>query len=207
METTMKVLPFAELSEADERTRRFTSLGFATSGMLTPEASAEFQQRSIADADLVEDIPEGTRNSYERIRLFHSYGILCYELFTVTDDLTWIVLEQALRERFVAFYAGEVPIVDKHGATATLSATNFEAINKAFRKGGSHAKGWRLRLAPTGVMTMPLTLAPLLSWAHRVRLLDGQRNRRVQLAVFPELRNHFAHGVGYRLGMPNESSR
>jgi hypothetical protein len=29
----------------------------------------------------------------------------------------------------------------------------------------------------------------------------------VQLAVFPKVRNHFAHGGGYRLGMPNESAR
>src|SRR6202022_2441223 len=100
----MNILTFAELATPDERTRRFTGMGFATSGMLSPEDSAELQQESIADAELLDVVPEGTRNGFERIRKFHSYGILCYDLFTVTDDLTWIVLEQALRERFTAFY-------------------------------------------------------------------------------------------------------
>lgn len=84
----MEIQTFAELIAADERTRRFIQLGFATGGMLTPEASAEFQQMSIADADLVAAAPEGTRSSFERVRLFHAYGILCYELFTLTDDLS-----------------------------------------------------------------------------------------------------------------------
>ena len=39
---------------------------------------------------------------------------------------------------------------------------------------------------------MPLALDPLLRWAHAVALLDGQRNRRVQLSVYAETRNHFA---------------
>jgi hypothetical protein len=175
--------------------------------MLTPEASAEFQQLSIAEGNLVEAVPEGTRSSFERIRQFHSYGVLCYDLFTLTDDLTWTVLEQALRERFVAFYSGEIPIVNKNGTTEILSATNFETISEEFRGGGGHAKGWQLLADATTKMTVPLTLTPLLRWARHAGLLDGQRNRRVQLSVFPDLRNHFAHGAGFRLGMPNESAR
>jgi hypothetical protein len=81
----VRVRSFAELTTADERTRRFTSLGFATSGMLTPEASAAFQQQTIEGADLVDAVPEATRNSFDRIRLFQSDGVLCYDLFTLTD--------------------------------------------------------------------------------------------------------------------------
>jgi hypothetical protein len=55
---------------------------------------------------------------------------------------------------------------------------------------------------------MPLTLDPLLKWAHGVGLLDGQRNRRIQLSVYAEMRNHFAHGGNIeRLGMPPDSAR
>jgi hypothetical protein len=57
-------------------------------------------------------------------------------------------------------------------------------------------------------MALPLTLEPLLRWAHFAGLLDGQRNRRVQLAVYPDRRNHFAHGGSIeRLGMPPDSAR
>jgi transcriptional regulator with XRE-family HTH domain len=50
-----------ELSTVDERVRRFTPLGLATSHMLRPDAAVEFQQRVIADVVLAPDVPEGTR--------------------------------------------------------------------------------------------------------------------------------------------------
>ncbi|HKF38448.1 MAG TPA: hypothetical protein VKB35_16240, partial [Ktedonobacteraceae bacterium] len=96
---TMDIRTFAELTTPDERSLSFTPLGLAPRG-LSPENAAEFQQRFIAAADLVPTVPDGTRSSFERLRTLHAYGVLCYDLFTVVDDLTLIVLEQALRERF-----------------------------------------------------------------------------------------------------------
>jgi len=40
-----------------------------------------------------------------------------------------------------------------------------------------------------------------------VGLLSGQRNRRLQVTVYPALRNHFAHGAGYGVGTPVQSAR
>ena len=203
----MDIRTFTELTTPDERSLRFTPLGLATGGKLGPENAAEFQQRSIAAADLVPAVPEGTRSSFERLRTLHAYGVLCYDLFTVVDDLTWIVLEQALRERFIEFYGGVVPLVGKDGAQSMFSASDFEAISEAFRQGGSHA-GWRLRLRTQGTsMRLPLTLGPLLRWARQEQLLHGQRNRRVEEDLFNKIRNRFAHGGGFRVGMPNQSAR
>jgi hypothetical protein len=141
------------------------------------------------------------------LRLFHAYGALCYELFTITDDLTWIVLEQTLRVRFIAYYQGAIPIKDRQGNVSTFQAPNFEAITSAFRRGGTH-HGSQFVIGPSSSTRMPLTLDPLLRWAHTVALLDGQRSRRVQLNVYAERRNHFAHGGTLeRLGMPTDSAR
>jgi hypothetical protein len=203
----MDIRTFTELTTPDERTLRFTPWGLATGGKLSPEDAAKFQQRSIAAANLVPAVPEGTRSSFERLRTLHAYGVLCYDLFTVVADQTWVVLEQALRERFIEFYGGVIPLVGKNGAESTFSASNFEAISEAFRRGGSHA-GWQLRLRTQGTsMQLPRTLDPLLRWARREQLLHGQRNRRVEEDVFPKIRNRFAHGGGFRIGMPNESAR
>src|SRR5260221_4972602 len=54
----MDILTFTELTTPDERSLRFTPLGLATGGKLSPEKTAEFQQRSIATADLVPAVPE-----------------------------------------------------------------------------------------------------------------------------------------------------
>src|SRR5438067_12233524 len=107
----MDIRTFAELMAPDERSLRFTPLGLAMGGKLSPESSAEFQQRCIAAADLVPAVPEGVRSSFERLRTLHSYGVICYDLFTVVGDLSWVVLEQSLRERFIEFYGGVIPLI------------------------------------------------------------------------------------------------
>jgi hypothetical protein len=61
--------------------------------MLSPEAASEFQQTSVASAVLVDAVPSKVRASFDRLGNFHSYGVICYDLFSMTDDLIWIVLE------------------------------------------------------------------------------------------------------------------
>ncbi len=204
----MEIRTFAELITPDRRSLGFTSRGLAMGGILRPEDAAEFQQRSIASADLIPAVSDGTRKSFERLRGLHSYGVLFYDAFTVAEDLTLIVLEQAIRERFIEFYAGAIPLVDKRGVADVLQAADFETVSEAFRRGGNQAKGWRLQLRSSRApISMPLTLRPLLLWARLEGLVHGQRNKRVELEIFDKIRNRFAHGAGFRLGMPNESAR
>jgi len=198
---------FEELITADDRSLRFTSLGLATGGKLSPENAAEFQQRSISMADLITTVPKDTRDSFERLRTLHSYGVLCYDLFTVAEDLRWVVLEQALREKFIEYYEGAIPLVDKNKVPSTFKASTFEAVYEAFRWGGSHAKTGRLQLrSRPRAIPIPLTLGPLLRWARHEGLVHGQRNRRLEEAVYERMRNRFAHGAGFRIGMPNQSA-
>lgn len=199
----MDIRTFAELTTPDERSLGFTPLGLASRG-LSPEQAVEFQQRSIAAADLVITVPEGTRSSFERLRTLHAYGVLYYDLFTIVEDGTFGVLEHALRERFITFYNGVILLVRQNGAETTFVATDFEALNAAFRRDGSHAD-WRLRTLGRATR-VPLTLGPLLQWARQEGLLHGQRNRRVE-AVHREIRNRVAHGGSFRIGMPTQSAR
>jgi hypothetical protein len=135
----------------------------------------------------------------------HAYGLLCYDLFTVVDDLSWVVLEQALRERFIQFYGGQIPLTGKHG-DGILPVSDFAEVNEAFRPRGSHAKGWRLRPQAGKSTSMPLSLGPLLRWARSEGLLHGQRNRVREGDLFERMRNAFAHGSGFKIVMPGESS-
>jgi len=201
----MDIRTFADLTTPDIRSLSFTPLGLSPRG-LTPESAAEFQQRAISAADLVPAVPEGTRSSFERLRTLHTYGVLCYDNFTVVEDLTRVVLEQALRERFITFYGEVIPLVRRDGTESMLPASGFDAINAAFRRGGSHARGgWELRNQRTS-MRVPLSLGSLLDWARQEELLHGKRNRLIE-NVLHELRNRFAHGGSFRVGMPNQSAR
>ena len=200
----MKIRTFTELTTADERTLMFSGMGLG--GLLRPEDAADFQQRCIASSDLTEAVPEATTQSFERLRDLHSYGVLWYDAFTLTNDLRWVVLELALRERFIEFYDRSIPLIAKDGSEHEFAATDFASVATAFRWGGSHARRWRLRPRLGSGLKMPLTIGPLVRWARHEGLLAGQRNRLLEQEVFAESRNRFAHGT-YWLGTPNYSAR
>lgn len=204
----MIMRPLDQLTAPDERALRFTPLGFSTGGTMRPEDAAEHHQQTIAQADLAPDVAEETRQSFERLRNIHSYGVLCYDLFTAVDSLSLLVLEQGLADRFLDYYGETIPFVDKNGTERPLRATRFDLVYDALHKGGSHAKGgWRLQLrSKPGSMYFKGTMAHLLEWARREGLLRGQRNRHRE-QVLVKLRNSAAHPTGYQLTTPVDSAR
>ena len=205
----MDIKTFEQLTTPDERTLRFTPLGLSTGPqVLKPEYAAEFQQRVIASCDLHPDVPEDTRNSFERVRTLHSYGILFYEAFTVANDLSWLVMEQAFRERFVTYYNDTIPFVHTIDKTEnTLSVQNFEDLYKAVNRGGTYANpAWNLKLRKSEQsMAFRATFSSLLQWARKEGLLYGQRNKRTE-EVYRRIRNHVAH-QSYHAGMRPDSAR
>jgi hypothetical protein len=206
----VEIRSLTELVTADERTRRFAPLGLALDGLLSPEDAAEFQQRCIASADLSDVVPPEVRASFERLRACHTYGVLWYDAYTVAGDLTSVVLEQALRERFVSFYDSILPIGRASGEVDLVRVQRFQDVHDLWRsKGERNRGGWKLRPASPGLdalIDVPLTLYPLLRWARRERLLHGQRNRHREFMLV-DARNNFGHGAGYNLTSPAESAR
>jgi hypothetical protein len=130
--------------------------------------------------------------------------VLEYEFFSAASDLSLLVIEGALRVRFLEFYEGRVPVVGRRkklkGAEATLLARAFDDVWRASRD-------WQLR-PTTGSRTYPLPtgLEALLAWARREALLPGRRTRGVDKAIV-NLRNWAAHPTSYTLQMPPSSAR
>jgi len=203
----MRIRSLTELTTPDDRSLRFTPLGFSTGGTLKPEYAAKYQQELIAGCDLHDDVPDETRSAFERLRTLHSYGIVCYEAFTVADDLSWLVMEQAFRERFVTFFDGVIPFLNaKTGATDSLPVRSFEDVYQAVTHGGPYVSGqWKLQARSGEPMEFRASFSHLLKWARQEGLLHGQRNRHLE-EIYRRLRNHVAH-PSYHLAMPPESSR
>jgi hypothetical protein len=176
-------------------------------GILSAEDAANFQQTVIADCDLHDNVAEGTRNSFDRIRKLHTYGILCYEAFTVANDLAWLLLEQALRERFIAFYGGAARFVnEKTGEERLLHMSDASDIDAAFRPGGTHVSvKWKLALSSGQTFAFRGSMAKLLEWARLEGLLAGQRNKRIE-PIYVHMRNSVAHAHDH-LTMPPDSAR
>ena len=204
----MKRLSLEELRRPDDRTLLFTPLGLGQGWKLAPEdsvcvpAGRDRRCRSYGGRTTIG--ARGLRASQE----IHAYGVLCYDNYTMTAELTSVVVEQALRERFLDFYSGQVPLQNKVGALDFVEIKSFYDLGGKLWKGGSHAKGgWELRpKSPGPRIPVPTSLAPLLRWAGREGLLPGRRNR-TRGSLLAEFRNDFAHGAGFRVATPVESAR
>lgn len=124
----MDIKSLDELREPDKRTLRFGPRGLETGGTLRPEDAAQYQQETISHADLVPGVASSTRGTFERLRSAYAHGVLSYDLFTVVDDLVQLVIEQALRDRFLEFYSNVVPFEDARGEVHEIQARTFDAL-------------------------------------------------------------------------------
>jgi hypothetical protein len=196
----MEVKSLAELQEPDKRSL-MSSVWTAE-----PARAAELAQHSLGQIELSQEVPETTRRSFERLCTLFAYGILCYDLYTVAGDLARLVIEQALRERFLPFYGGIVNFIDGQGKMQTVTADRFDDLYQAIRRDDGRPRGWRLQLrsgAPPFVFSGELT--SLLRWARAERLLTGQGDRlRDQPRTW--FRNFVAHPT-YHLQGPDHAER
>jgi hypothetical protein len=102
---------FEQLIAPDEMTLRFTPFGLATGGtIMSPEGKLENLRNTIANAELVSDVPDEVRQHCARIRKLFLYGVVEYDFFTLVEDLLHLQLEAAFRHRFISYYEGRIPI-------------------------------------------------------------------------------------------------
>ena len=147
---------------------------------MRPEDAALFQQEAISHAVLVPAVGESTRNTFDRLRSLYAHGIMFYDAFTIVDDQAHLVIEQALRERFVEFYGVTVPFENVGGIVHDVPAAKFDVLYDEIHRDGRLRKPhrWRLRLRRTGELTyFDGILDSLLRWLAVRGLLRGQRNR------------------------------
>jgi hypothetical protein len=199
----------AELREPDELTLRFGPMGLETGRMLRPEDAARYQQEIISRADLVPAVAASTGGTFDRLRSLYADGVLSYEIFTAVDDLVQLLIEQALRDRFMEFHDGLIPFEDAKGAVHPVAARTFEELYKAIRQENRLRKPqkWRLPLRKTGkLIYFDGMLDSLLRWARGEGLLRGHRNR-CQESLLKAFRNRVAHGSGDHLVMPVDTAR
>lgn len=201
----MEIKTLAQLQSPDDRTLMFTPLGL---GRMKAEDSADFQQQVIAELHLADDVAERTRAKFEQLRTAFAHGVLCYDLFTLVSDHARLTLEQALRDRFAAYYSGatvEVRDRARRGRPARVHQITVHSYRDFFEQYQA-AKAAELRADPSQPwMEFNGMLNGLLAWARHEGLLRGQRNRQAERTV-KALRNIVAHGE-YHLDSPVEAAR
>ncbi|MBA3866179.1 MAG: hypothetical protein H0X42_07520 [Solirubrobacterales bacterium] len=187
--------PLTQLQAPDEMALIFSPVGLG--GRMEPEGAARFQMETIAAATLVDAVPTETKENFERARKLHLYGVLEYEFFTAAPEYALLVLEAALRVRFISYYDHRIPVF-RGEEPGTLPAEDFDVVREARRT--------RLRRADGSKADLPIHLKALLAWARYERLLPGRRSRIVDRALV-ELRNHSAHPTSRTIEAPPGSSR
>lgn len=198
----MIVKTLAELREVDPASLVIRPLNLDEDAIA--EGMAEYRQELVAEFGLVDGVPETTRLSYDRIRTIYSYGIFCYDFYTVAGDAARLVAEQALRDRFLPFYDGTVTFVDRSDGEHTVTAGSFDALYD--RNQPLVQRNWsRLKLRSGGSpIKFDGMLTSLLRWARAENLLGGQRDR-LQDRYRIWFRNYTAH-PHYHREMPDDAA-
>jgi hypothetical protein len=197
----MIIKTLAELQEADERSLMFNPVGLG--GRMRPEDAAEYQQQVIARHEVAPGVAAGTRQSFEQLQEIYAQGVLCYPIYTMVAEHALLVIEQALRDRFMDFHQGTVTFIHgKTGEAIELPVKQYEQVHAFARTN----RGYQVRIGD-GPEKMPFNgmLSDLLAWARNLRLLRGQRNRFIEQALV-RLRNHVAHPSGYNLTTPVDAA-
>lgn len=120
------------------------------------------------------------------------------------------MFEQALQERFVTFYGGEIPLISKSGEQ-TFNVQNFGEVIVAFgRKGQYRRGGWTVKLNSTGKalqLAGPFVagFGQLQQWARQEGLFGGQRNKQLEV-IQQRFRNWSAHPHRH-INMPSSAAR
>lgn len=192
-----------ELRQPDDRTLMFTPLGLG--GPMRPEDAAKYQQQVVAQFELSPMVAQGTRNSFEDLRTAFTHGLFCYENFTLVNDRGLLVLEQALRDRFIEHHNGTITFVNtKDRSHHTVAATNYEQLHETISK--KENRRWQLLLDDGQTLPFNGMLGGLRTWARELGLLRGQRNRAIEQAI-TNLRDLVAHPTGYHLATPVDAAR
>jgi hypothetical protein len=205
----LEIKPLAELQEPDKMTLRFGPMGLETGRMLVADDAALYRQEVISGAHLVPAVAASTRGTFERLRSTYAYGILSYEIFTVVHDLVQLVIEQAMRDRFMEFHHGVVCFQDAAGAVHEIRERTFDEVHDALHSENRlrRPQSWRLPLRRTGeLIYFDGMLDSLFRWARGEGLLRGQRNRRLE-PLLKTARNYVAHGSGDHLVTPVDTAR
>jgi len=185
-----------ELREPDETTLRFSPWGFG--GRLEPNSSAAYLAEMLSHATLAAAVPEDVRLSFDRVRTVFMHGLLDYDLFSAAYSLGHLVLEGALRTRFITYYEGRIPIL-RDGSEETLAVSSFSEYHTALRAARKRRQKVKLRGDPPE--PLPPGYPELYAWARHRGLLIGQRNIGVFGSIV-KLRNYIAHPEGHMVDMP-----
>jgi hypothetical protein len=201
----MDPIPIDQLRDVDERARVFA--GSFPGGERTTDATVvRRHQERIKNTDLVSAVPGSVIDNFERLRTMHTYGALAYDLYSVVEQTHAFVLEQALGERFIEFYAGLIPFGNKDGKSIPLRASTFREVHAAVSRKGSHYNSRCLHLpARSDPITFSSSFYSLLSWARGMGFLRGQQNR-FREDLKRQLRNEFAHPKDHSLVGPIDSA-
>ncbi len=199
----LSIMSLDDLRQPDDRTLRFTPLGLSLGRQMRPEDAAEFQQQVVAQFELAPQVAEATRRSFEDLRTIFPQGLFCYEIFTLVNDRALLVLEQALRDRFVGYHRGTVTFVDPAtNSRHAVQVGNYEHVQEALK---AH-RTWQLLLDNGQTLKFNGMLGGLRAWARQLGMLRGQRNRATEQAL-SNLRNLVAHPTGYHLVTPVDAAR
>lgn len=174
-----------ELLQPDELNRAFVKMSD-----LKPETLAE-RHASIAEIQLIPQVPEGVRRTFDRAKRLYVYGHLEYDFFTVSLHYAHLALDAALHARWSSTLPASVLLtlqkkkkVEKQEPMVSPSHVrirNFCKIND-----------WRIAAVRIDGQLFPYTINMVIEELAAKGFLSKWQRKRIQ-EVDVEIRNSLTH--------------
>jgi hypothetical protein len=190
------VRPMSTHSLADLRRpdRIWRSMGPFFGYSSDPEACVAQLNELVASAVLSQEVPERLREQFAVARKLFLHGFFEYGFFWVAAAQGYLIAETALRERFLQYYAGNVPFVWSDGSRSeTVNVGHFEQLWDLLR-GRLRPRDWKLASVRSSQPHDGFdgNFTSLLRWAFDEQLLPGRKGTHIG-RVFTERRNMAGH--------------
>src|SRR5258708_17573526 len=105
----------------------------------------------------------------------YAYGIFSYDFYTVAASYARLVVEQALRDRFLPFHGGTVTLLGRDGGEHAVTARRFDDLHD--RDAPLVDRSWRRLKLQDVRAAIPFNgmLASLLPWPRAEGLVGRPR--------------------------------
>lgn len=208
-----------QLRAVDERSRLFGPFGLGAA--LSDDDTVQFAQAVLAQGcSLKAPVGDGTRRAHERLCGAFLLGALSYEQYTLVEERAPVVLELALRERFMQWSGGSVTLQTQPGTARRYQVASYEQVQQTIARLRAAARSATTRRQGRGRVRTPRVLlhvdeatmvpfggglADLRGWARAAGLLRGQRSRSREQSLV-KLRNEVCHPNSSALFTPVDAA-
>lgn len=164
---------------------------------LYPQTTFEQLQTSVADIQLIPEVPEDVQRVFRAAKDLHLFGFFRYHFFTISQHYAFLALESAIKNRYTQSLKGKAILRNKVGETFNMSTPTHQDIADYCRRESTKPKtqrkkpAWKAQTLQVNGEPFPDSTKKLLEWLVNHRVITKGEQSQYDTGI--HLRNSLSH--------------